>query len=45
MVPQARWVDLPGLGHVPTYDDPGLVAGVILEATRAAAPAAATPSG
>jgi pimeloyl-ACP methyl ester carboxylesterase len=45
MVPQARWVELDGLGHVPMYDDPAQVAGVILEATRAATPAVATPSG
>ena len=45
MVPQARWVELDGLGHVPMYDDPRQVARVILEAVRAATPATATPSG
>jgi pimeloyl-ACP methyl ester carboxylesterase len=28
---QTRWIELPGSGHVPTYDAPALVAGVILE--------------
>ncbi|HEY7342888.1 MAG TPA: alpha/beta fold hydrolase [Ktedonobacterales bacterium] len=32
--PQTRWLTLPGCGHVPTYDDPGLVAGVILNGTH-----------
>jgi pimeloyl-ACP methyl ester carboxylesterase len=32
-IPQARIVPLPGCGHVPTYDDPELVARVILEAS------------
>src|SRR4051812_42387419 len=45
MVPQARWRELPGLGHVPMYDDPAQVADVILQGTRAAPPVAATPSG
>src|SRR5215207_9776002 len=31
-------VDLPGCGHVPTWDAPELVADVILAATRAPAP-------
>ena len=30
-VPGARMVDLPGCGHIPTWDDPELVARVILE--------------
>jgi pimeloyl-ACP methyl ester carboxylesterase len=30
-----RWVTLPGCGHVPTWDDPELVARTILEGTRA----------
>jgi pimeloyl-ACP methyl ester carboxylesterase len=30
-LPGARLVKLPGCGHIPTYDDPGLVARVILE--------------
>ena len=29
-LPQARHVTLPGLGHVPFWDDPGMVARVIL---------------
>jgi pimeloyl-ACP methyl ester carboxylesterase len=33
MLPQARLVWLPGCGHVPFNDAPGLVAGVIVEAT------------
>jgi pimeloyl-ACP methyl ester carboxylesterase len=32
-VPGARMVDLPGCGHIPTWDDPELVTRVILEAT------------
>ncbi|MDA8266880.1 MAG: alpha/beta fold hydrolase [Actinomycetota bacterium] len=31
--PQTRWVDLPGCGHVPTWDDPERVAQVILDGT------------
>jgi pimeloyl-ACP methyl ester carboxylesterase len=31
--PHVRWLDLPGCGHVPTWDDPTLVARVILETT------------
>jgi pimeloyl-ACP methyl ester carboxylesterase len=34
-IPQARIVPLPGCGHLPTYDDPELVARVMLEASRA----------
>jgi pimeloyl-ACP methyl ester carboxylesterase len=30
-----RWITLPGCGHVPTWDDPGLIARTILENTRA----------
>jgi pimeloyl-ACP methyl ester carboxylesterase len=45
MVPQAQWVALEGLGHVPMYDDPGQVAQLILATARAARPVAATPSG
>nr|QRD81012.1 lipolytic protein [uncultured bacterium] len=37
LLPTARHVALPGCGHVPMYDDPELVARVILETTRAAA--------
>jgi pimeloyl-ACP methyl ester carboxylesterase len=31
--PQTRWLRLPACGHVPTWDDPALVARVILEST------------
>jgi pimeloyl-ACP methyl ester carboxylesterase len=31
--PQTRWLDLPGCGHVPTWDDPALVSQVILNTT------------
>lgn len=31
LLPEASWVDLPGLGHVPMVDDPDLVARTILE--------------
>jgi pimeloyl-ACP methyl ester carboxylesterase len=34
VIPRARIVPLPGCGHVATYDDPELVARVILEASR-----------
>ncbi len=37
-IPGARLVRLPGCGHVPMNDDPALVARVILDATRHAAP-------
>jgi pimeloyl-ACP methyl ester carboxylesterase len=33
ILPKARFVDLPGCGHVPMSDDPELVARVILETT------------
>lgn len=33
-LPWARHVDLPGLGHVPFADDPGMVASVLLKAAR-----------
>lgn len=32
--PHTRWRELPGCGHMPTWDDPALVARVILETTR-----------
>jgi pimeloyl-ACP methyl ester carboxylesterase len=37
-----RWVTLPGCGHVPTWDDPELVARMILEGTAAGASALKT---
>lgn len=33
--PRTRWITLPGCGHVPTYDDPALVARIILEGSFA----------
>jgi pimeloyl-ACP methyl ester carboxylesterase len=44
--PNAEWVDLPGLGHLPQHDDPQLVARTILEVTdrQAAATSAAARS-
>jgi pimeloyl-ACP methyl ester carboxylesterase len=39
-VPQAEFLVLPGVGHVPMQDDPALVATTILEVTRAADAAA-----
>ena len=39
--PHTRWVELPGCGHVPTWDDPALVSQTILQTTdQAAAPTA-----
>lgn len=35
-VPDADWVDLPGLGHLPQHDDPELVARTVLEVTASA---------
>ena len=32
--PRTRWLALPGCGHVPTYDDPNLVARTILSGTH-----------
>lgn len=44
VVPQAEFVVMPGVGHVPMYDDPLLVAATVLEVTLAAdARAAARP--
>ncbi len=37
LVPSASWLVLGGVGHVPMYDDPALVARTILEACPAAA--------
>ena len=33
-IPGARMVDLPGCGHIPTWDDPELVVRIVLEASR-----------
>ncbi len=44
LLPQAEWVDLPGLGHLPMWDDPDAVTRTILEVTEpaeASAPSAA----
>ena len=41
LVPEAEYVELPGLGHVPMSDDPELVARAILEVTAAGAHAGA----
>lgn len=32
-IPGVRMIDLPGCGHIPTWDDPELVVRVILEAS------------
>jgi len=34
IIPGARWVSLPGCGHVPMNDDPALVARVLLDGSR-----------
>jgi pimeloyl-ACP methyl ester carboxylesterase len=34
VLPGARWVSLPGCGHVPMNDDPALVARVLLDGSR-----------
>lgn len=45
-IPTARVITLEGCGHVPTYDDPERVAGVVLETSAPAqSPAGATPVG
>jgi pimeloyl-ACP methyl ester carboxylesterase len=41
--PQTRWLELPGCGHVPTYDDPDLVAEVILGGSKVPERPAASP--
>jgi pimeloyl-ACP methyl ester carboxylesterase len=35
--PGARYLVLPGVGHTPTWDDPGLIAGVLLEGSAVGA--------
>ncbi len=40
LVPDARWLDLAGLGHVPMGDDPALIARTITEFARQAQPSA-----
>ncbi|MGO9754616.1 MAG: alpha/beta fold hydrolase [Solirubrobacteraceae bacterium] len=54
LLPNAEWVDLPGVGHIPMVDDPELVARTIIEFARRAGDASAageliearaTPSG
>jgi pimeloyl-ACP methyl ester carboxylesterase len=44
-LPQARFVRLPGCGHVPMTDDPGLVARVLLDGSAHSAAAPAEPRG
>jgi pimeloyl-ACP methyl ester carboxylesterase len=34
--PQTRYLEMPGWGHVPTWDDPEGVAGLLLEASGSA---------
>jgi pimeloyl-ACP methyl ester carboxylesterase len=41
--PQTRWIELPGCGHVPTHDDPALVAEVILGGSTVTDRPAASP--
>lgn len=41
IIPGAEWVELPGAGHVPMYDDPDGVARAILEVTSRASDARA----
>ena len=35
--PGARYLVLPGVGHTPTWDDPGLIAGLLLEGSSVGA--------
>lgn len=44
LLPEAEWVDLPGLGHVPMPDDPDLVARTILRTTAAVEQTSAGPA-
>jgi pimeloyl-ACP methyl ester carboxylesterase len=41
--PQTRWIELPGCGHVPTHDDPALVAEVILVGSKVPERPASSP--
>ncbi len=41
--PHAQWIELPGCGHVPTYDAPDLVASVLLEGSAAPDRSEASP--
>ena len=41
--PQTHWLELPDCGHVPTYDDPALVAEVILGGSKVPERPAASP--
>jgi pimeloyl-ACP methyl ester carboxylesterase len=43
-LPAARFVELPGVGHVPMLDDPGLVARAILATISAATSASSSPA-
>lgn len=43
MPPQARYLVLPNCGHTPTWDDPELVAALLLEASTVSAKAAHSP--
>ena len=44
-LPRARFVPLPGCGHVPMTDDPGLVARVLLDGSDHSASASTEPRG
>jgi pimeloyl-ACP methyl ester carboxylesterase len=37
LLPDARWRELHGVGHVPMWDDPGQIAQLILDVTQSAA--------
>ncbi len=41
LLPNAEWVDLPGVGHIPMVDDPELVARTIIGFARPARDASA----
>lgn len=43
LIPQARLLTLPGCGHVPMYDDPSLVAYVLLTGSEETTPQETTP--